>query len=246
MPPQDPPLPIHLFTDFGYQGPYVGQMIAAIAPINPAGAVISLMHDAPRMRPELAAYLLAAVVEPLPSPGIVVAVVDPGVGSSRRALVVETSRHRFVGPDNGLLSRLDGIRSVSRIDWCPPRMSRSFHGRDLFAPVAARLALGQAVESTPVDPQTVVGHDWAESAARVVYIDAYGNLLLGVRAKRLPKNRVLRVAGRTIPAAGTFSDVAPGEPFWYENSQGLVEIAANRASAATILSLALGDRILLD
>jgi hypothetical protein len=245
MSPRPPP-PICLFTDFGYAGPYVGQMVAAIRQANSARAVIHLMHDAPRMRPDLAAYLLPAVVAPLPAATILVAVVDPGVGGPRRAVIVETDRLVAVGPDNGLLSRLPGIRRAFEVHWRPQGLSASFHGRDLFAPVAAALANGAPVERTAVAIDSLVGHDWPEQRAEVVYIDGYGNLMLGVPSEKMRENSVLRVSGRVIGQARTFSDVAPGEVFWYRNSQGLVEIAANQASAATLLSLATGDRILLD
>ena len=111
--------PIVLFTDFGWAGPYVGQMTTAIYEHHPTATVVDLMHDAPAMRPDLAAYLLPAFCRPLPRGTLVVAVVDPGVGSERAALLVETAALRCVGPDNGLMSRLPGIRRVERIDWRP-------------------------------------------------------------------------------------------------------------------------------
>jgi len=246
MSPMDAPRPIFLFTDFGWAGPYVGQMAAAILAIEPRCAVINLMHDAPAMRPDLAAYLLPACCRSLPSGAIVVAVVDPGVGGERAALLVEAGGQTFLGPDNGLLSRLSGIERVERIDWRPAVMSSSFHGRDLFAPLAARLARGAAVAMTRLPYEAMAGADWPDQAAQVVYIDGYGNLMTGLRAEGLSKDRRIRVAARTIAYAETFCRVAAGELFWYANSQGLVEIAANGASAAKILSLALGGKILVD
>ena len=140
----NPSRPIFLFTDFGWSGPYVGQMVGAIVSADPLARVFNLMHDAPQVRPDLAAYLLPACCRALPQDAVVAAVVDPGVGGDRAALIVETATMTFVGPDNGLLSRLPKIRWVARIDWRPASLSASFHGRDLFAPVAARLALGVA------------------------------------------------------------------------------------------------------
>lgn len=238
--------PIFLFTDFGCAGPYVGQLHAAILGIAPQSPVIDLMHDAPSMRPDLAAYLLAACSRFLPHRAVVVAVVDPGVGGARDALVVDTGRATFVGPDNGLLSRLDGITGVRRIDWRPPDMSTSFHGRDLFAPVAARLAAGATLEMTPVAQADFVGHAWPDEVDQVVYIDGYGNLMLGRRAATLRAGASIELPGISIPYAETFSKAPKNQLFWYGNSQGLAEIAANGASAAAILSLALGDSILLD
>jgi len=240
------PRPIFLFSDFGLSGPYVGQMIAAILALNSRSTVVNLMHDAPAMCPELSAYLLPAICRHLPSGAVVVAVVDPGVGGARAALVVETNRFKAVGPDNGLLSRLRGIGTVKRIDWRPAELSSSFHGRDLFAPAAARLAAGEPLGATAIEPGSMVGADWPGELDKVVYIDAFGNVITGLDAEKLSKNRKICVSGRVISHAETFCRAAPGELFWYANSQGLIEIAANRDSAARTLALALGDKILLD
>ncbi len=240
------PPPVYLFTDFGWQGPYVGQMLAAIAAGCPACRTISLMHDAPAMRPDLAAYLLPAVTSRLPPGGIVVAVVDPGVGSERSAVVVRTADRVFVGPDNGLLSRLPAIRRVDRVLWRPPQLSASFHGRDLFAPVAARLARGAWLETATMAVGDMVGADWPRACAKVIYVDGYGNLMTGLDPAGLDETACLAVRGRQIAHARTFSDAPGNGLFWYLNSQGLVEIAARGASASEILSLEPGDPILLD
>jgi S-adenosylmethionine hydrolase len=240
------PPAIFLFTDFGLAGPYVGQMTAVILGIAPGIPVVDLMHDAPCMRPDLAAYLLPACCRPLPRGSVVVAVVDPGVGGERDALVVESAGLTFVGPDNGLLSRLPELRRVARIDWRPPSLSASFHGRDLFAPAAARLARGEPLPCTALATASMHGADWPDQAHRVVYIDHYGNCMIGLEAGNVSQNKRIRVAGRDIGHAETFCRVPHGEPFWYANSQGLLEIAANGASAAGLLSLAPGDEILLD
>jgi hypothetical protein len=240
------PPPIFLFTDFGLAGPYVGQMTGAILARHPDVAVIDLMHDAPAMRPDLAAYLLPACCAALPKGSIVVAVVDPGVGGKRAALIVETPVLTAVGPDNGLLSRLAGISRVQVVDWRPAAMSASFHGRDLFAPVAALLAAGTPPDSTMIPAHDMVGGDWPDEVGSVVYIDAFGNLMTGLGAENLSVDRTIRVSGRLIGHAETFCRAPPGGLFWYRNSLGLVEIAANGGSAADVLGLALGDKILLD
>jgi S-adenosylmethionine hydrolase len=240
------PRPIFLFTDFGYSGPYVGQMTAAILLHSPGSAVVNLMHDAPAMRPELSAYLLAACCRALPAGSIVVSVVDPGVGGERAALVVEAPGLTLVGPDNGLMSRVRGIRQVKRIDWRPEQISSSFHGRDLFAPVAAMLAAAEPVATTPLAAGLMVGADWPSDLAKVVYIDDFGNLMTGLDAKNIRKNREIRIGGRAVSYAETFCRVPRGDVFWYPNSLGLIEIAANGGSATAQLSLVLGDRILLD
>jgi len=237
---------LYLFTDFTLAGPYVGLMHARVAQIAPEVRRCDLMHDAPGCRPDLAAYLLPAVCRDLPAGAVVVAVVDPGVGGARQPLVVETAQAVFVGPDNGLLSRLPDIRRVSVIDWRPDTLSASFHGRDLFAPVAARLAQGDQVRVTSIDVDAMVGSDWPASTPTVIYIDAFGNLMTGIDLRNHRKIRHLVVGGRPVERARTFCDVPPGSPFWYENSLGLLELAVNGGSAARFFGLALGDKILLE
>jgi S-adenosylmethionine hydrolase len=237
---------IFLFTDFTHRGPYVGQLEAAIVDVAPEARVVHLMHDAPGMRPDLAAYLLPPVCRTLPAGSVVVAVVDPGVGGPRRPLVVETPQCRFIGPDNGLFSRLPDIRRVDVIDWQPPGLTPSFHGRDLFAPVAARLWSGRAVACLPMAPDDLVGVDWPGILSAVVYVDGFGNLVTGVDLDTVPPVSRVSVGGQDLNPAETFSKVSPGRPFWYRNSVGLLEISVNRGSAATALGLALGDKVLVD
>jgi S-adenosylmethionine hydrolase len=239
------PQPIYLMTDFGWAGPYVGQLHAAVLAESDTVRVIDVMHDLPAMRPDLAAYLLPRICGQLSLPGVVVAVVDPGVGGDRHPLVIETAAHTYVGPDNGLFSQLPDVVSVSRIDWHPRQLSASFHGRDLFAPVAARIATGFPSALTPVSADMLLGVDWPHSSACILYIDAYGNAITGIVSEGIDITKEMFVAGHSPRYAETFCRVGRGELFWYCNSQGLVEISAREASAAKILSLALGDRILL-
>jgi S-adenosylmethionine hydrolase len=238
--------PVFLFTDFGYAGPYVGQMTAAILAVAPKARVINLMHDAPSMRADLSAYLLAACCRALPVGAVVVAVVDPGVGGERDALLVEAQGLTLVGPDNGLLSKVPGIDSVQRIDWRPAVLSPSFHGRDLFAPVAAMTVLAEQVPGTAMHSAHMIGSDWPGELPKLLYVDGFGNLMSGISGENVSKNSVVHVSGRALGYAETFCRVPQGQLFWYVNALGLVEIAANGGSAAANLPLALGDRILLD
>ena len=238
--------PVFLFTDFSRSGPYVGQMIAAILRHDAGITVVDLMHDAPAMRPDLAAFLLPAVCRVLPRDAVVVAVVDPGVGSERAALIVETEGGTFVGPDNGLLSRLPAIQFVNTFDWRPIDLSASFHGRDLFAPVGARIAMGESVACRTFGADRMVGADWPDTRHEIVYIDGYGNAISGIPIKKFNKNKKITLKGRCIAGAETFSGVPTGQLFWYRNSLGLLEVARNGGSAAEALSLVLGDKILLD
>ena len=236
---------IVLFTDFGLHGPYVGQMHAVLAQQAPGIPVIDLFHDVPTHDIRAGAYLLPAYAQGFPPETVFVAVVDPGVGGSRRALLVRADHRWYVGPDNGLfhpLMRRATELECREIRWAPERLSASFHGRDLFAPVAARLARGQFPESGPVEPVTPAG-DWPDDLAEVVYIDRFGNVLTGLRARLLPPVASLQAGSVTIPHARTYGEVPVGQLFWYENSNGLAEIAANRARAAEILNITVGSPV---
>lgn len=225
---------IVLFTDFGATGPYVGQMKAVLAREAPEVPVIDLLHQAPRYRPRAAAYLLAALVRDLPPDAVCLAVVDPGVGSDRAPLVIEADNRRFVGPDNGLFEmviRRAGLVLGWEISWRPDALSASFHGRDLFAPVAARLARGDHVPAHKADMGRVRRRDWPDDLGEFVYIDDFGNAMTGIRAAGLDGHATVRVGGQVLTRARTFSDVPPGAAFWYENSSGLVEVAVNQGRA---------------
>ncbi len=234
---------LYLYTDFGLEGPYVGQMRAAVAAVDPRLQVVDLCHDLAPFRPRPAAYLLAALAPWLPEGSVCVAVVDPGVGGARDALVLEADGRRYVGPDNGLLAVVARRARTARwwtITWRPGRLSASFHGRDLFAPVGARLAAGQAVALAPRAAGDHVGADWPEDLAEVIYVDRYGNAMTGLRAGGLAPDARLEAGGRLLARARTFCDVPPGAAFWYENANGLAEIAVNQGRADQALGLAVG------
>ena len=222
-------------------------MKAAIAAVAPALPVIDLMHDAPAFQPRAAAYLLAALAPALPAEAVLVGVVDPGVGAAaRRPAAVRCGGRWFVGPDNGLFSivaKRTGDAAWWEIAWRPDRLSNTFHGRDLFAPVAARLAAGAPPPGRRFDSCEARGADWPDDLRSVIYIDRYGNAMTGLRAGALPRAAMLDVAGTQVAGAGTFSDVAPGSAMWYANSAGLVEIAVNRGSAAAELGLRVGSPV---
>ncbi len=237
---------IFVFTDFGLEGPYVGQMKAVLHREAPGVPVIDLIADVPPFQTQPAAYLLAAYTADLPAGSVCLCVVDPGVGGSRAALVVEADGRWYVGPDNGLLA-IVARRAVAaktwEIAWRPERLSASFHGRDLFAPVAARLARGEAPPGDPKDATPAHGRDWPDDLAKIVYIDRFGNAITGLRAETLPSGAALSVGGRPLERARTFSDVSPGTAFWYQNSSGLVELAVNQGRADQALRLAVGRDI---
>jgi hypothetical protein len=237
---------IVLFTDFGSADIYVGQVKAVLAAEAPAVPVLDLLNDAPAFDVEAAAHLLAALAPEFPCGSVFLAVVDPGVGTARGAIVVEADGRRFVGPDNGLLSVLyqrARQRQCHAIVYRPPRLSASFHGRDLFAPVAARLAAGTLPEGwlePKAEPDVLLDPG---PLFRVIYVDHYGNCATGIPAARMDRRARLAVAGREVSYARVFGEAEPGEPFWYENSSGLVEIASAGESAARALGIGVGTPV---
>ncbi len=237
---------IVLFTDFGPRGPYVGQMIAVLRRHAPEVAVVELLNDAPAHEPLAAAYLLAAFGDEFPTGSVFLCVVDPGVGGRRAPLVLEAAERWYVGPDNGLLALVARRAAPARwwrITWRPERLSATFHGRDLFAPVAAQLARGEAPPGETVADADTIGQDWPDDLAQVIYIDHFGNALTGLRARGLASGSTVTAGGRQLSRAGTFSEVPAGAAFWYENANGLAEIAVNQGRAADLLGLAVGSPV---
>jgi hypothetical protein len=239
---------ICLFTDFGANDLYVGQVKAVLDARAPGVRVIDLLHDAPAFDVKAAAHLLAALVSRIPAGQVVIGVVDPGVGTARGAVAVRADSNWYVGPDNGLFSVVSARATRCEIWRLPPASTDaapSFHGRDVFAPVAAAIATDCLAEigAAPAGGLEVDlgGRDLAE----VIYLDHYGNAWTGLRATAVPSTRRLAVAGHELPHARVFSEAPPGAACWYGNSSGLVEIAVNRGSAARALGLEIGIPVAL-
>jgi len=236
---------IALFTDFGAADPYVGQVHAVLAQTAPRSRVIDLLHTVPSFDIRSGAYLLPALAENFPAGTVFIGVVDPGVGGDRLPVMLQADERWYVGPDNGLfeiVARRARRSQAWSITWRPRTLSTSFHGRDLFAPVAARLARGDWPASAPTQ-LTPPNGDWPDDLSAVVYIDHYGNAITGLRASNVEAAGMLAVAGRQLQHAAVFAAVAPNMPFWYANSAGLVEIAVNHGSAAATLGLNIGDPV---
>lgn len=234
---------IFLFTDFGPSGPYLGQMEAVLRINAPGVDVINLVSDAPTGKPRLASYLLAALAADFPKGSVFLCVVDPGVGGDRLPVVLEADGRWFVGPDNGLLNTVaaQSKHVVWRIiTWRPERLSASFHGRDLFAPIAAQVARQDFTRFVSDWARPEIDN-WPTDIASIVYFDHYGNAITGWRYSDALNGETLNVNNRIIHQARTFIDSALGRPFWYCNSMGLVEIAVNLGRADDVLSLELGQ-----
>jgi hypothetical protein len=237
---------IVLCTDFGLEGPYTGQVKAVLARAAPDVPIVDLFADLPAFQPRLAAYLLAAYGEFFLAGDVILAVVDPGVGGARGALALEADGRWYVGPDNGLFEIVVRRARTARcwqIEWQPAALSATFHGRDLFAPVAARLARGEAPPGQEALPTRYP--DWPDDLPEIVYVDRYGNAMTGLRAALLPTGTELEAGGVRIARARTFGEVPAGGLLWYANANGLAEIAANGAHAAARLKLAPGSMVVV-
>ncbi|MDH3309897.1 MAG: SAM-dependent chlorinase/fluorinase [Gammaproteobacteria bacterium] len=239
---------IVLFTDFGLSDPYVGQLHAVFAHEAPGVAVIDLFHSVPPFNIRAGAYLLSAYSRDFPPETVFVCVVDPGVGSARRPIMFRADKRWYVGPDNGLF---EVVKLHARehqchvIRWRPAKLSASFHGRDLFAPIAAQLVRGEVPEADPAQLTTPPGASWPEDLAEIIHIDHYGNAITGLRAKSVTATQEIWAGGEVIKYARVFSEVPPGRVFWYENANGLVEIAIHGDSAAVRFGFKPGDPVTL-
>ena len=238
---------IALFTDYGLQGPYLGQVEAVLHRLLPEEKVINLLADAPRNNPRASAYLLAAFSRAVAADPetIFFSVVDPGVGSFQdQPVIIKADGQWYLGPDNGLFDivcRRSSKVQCQHLDWRPKSLSASFHGRDLYAPAAAMIRNNDIPgEAMPWKDR----HGWPDDLSEIVYIDHFGNCMAGVRSAMLDDTVMLQVSGITIPYADTFSSVPHGNAFWYGNSQGLVEIAVNGGSAAKQLNLEIGTEVI--
>jgi len=173
---------IVLFTDFGLQGPYTGQVIARLLQQAPGVPVIKLFSDLKPFDVQAAAYLLPSYSAGFPPGTVFLCVVDPGVGSDRPAIVLKADDYWYVGPNEGLFALV--ARRADRVECrllpSASGASSSFHGRDVFAPVAAQLATGQAVDARPVPAGEVEQPGWPDDLFRVVYVDRYGNAITAV------------------------------------------------------------------
>jgi S-adenosylmethionine hydrolase len=236
---------IALLTDFGHDGLYVGQMHAIIAARRPAEVIIDLCHSIPPQDIRCAAYLLPAYSQYLPAGSIVVCVVDPGVGGPRPHAVCQADGRWYIGPDNGLFDVLQQhARQFAKwhFSW-PETASASFHGRDVYAPAACLLAEAGDAEVLHGFAQPGGTPAYAADLAQVIFFDHFGNALTGQRFRTLPDGVRLSVNGHPLSHASTFRDVAAGTGFYYENANGLLELAVNLGNARQGLGLRLGDYV---
>ncbi|MEO6595744.1 MAG: SAM-dependent chlorinase/fluorinase [Planctomycetota bacterium] len=239
---------VTLLTDFGTRDPYVGIMKGALLRAHPKVTVFDLGHDVPPQDVTVGAFFLAAAIDRFPAGTVHTAVVDPGVGTQRRVIAVAARETFWLAPDNGLLTEViasDPAAEVRAVDIGNLNLapaSRTFHGRDVFAPLAAWLAGGR-YGFTALGPRiadSVAMSPLFDGPPRVVHVDGYGNLITNVRAQALSVVAAVQVGGRRIAVHGTYADVAPGDLLGLVGSYGLLEVAENGGNAAATLGLQRG------
>lgn len=251
---------ITLTTDFGQQGPFVATMKGRILAHLPSARIIDVTHEVPVYWPAEAGFWLARAYSYFPTGSVHVAVVDPGVGTARDIIVVAVAGHAFLAPDNGLLApvvartdapsiyRLDTAKAMAKFKLPVP--SATFHGRDIFAPLAAELAAGHAAPADLGPKTTDIVPSWVDEptvtaeqvSGVIITIDHFGNLITNIdgaliRAFPAP---VVRTGGHSLPLRRTYGDVRPGEFLALVNSFGVIEIARAEQSAAEALGLGRG------
>lgn len=273
---------IALLTDFGMTDSYVGVMKGVIHSICPQAQVIDITHAVSPQQIRQAAFLLEGAVSYFVPGTVFLAVVDPGVGTARRSIAVEAGDYFFVGPDNGIFSyvcrEMDKVRVVELTNntYHLPLTSGTFHGRDVFAPVAAHLACGVMLEmlgepvADKVDlPSPILGIKNRHITGEVLHVDHFGNIItsIGFLRWQSPERLTFKAAygdvggasldakrasvivgeGQKIsPLRRTYGETAPGDLMMLVSSGGFLELAVNQGSAWTRLNVSIGDKIELE
>jgi len=252
---------ITLLTDFGAQDYFVGALKGAILSINPDASIVDITHEIPPRDIRAAAFNLLAVYKDFPAGTVHVAVVDPGVGSIRRGIIAKCAGRFFVGPDNGLFSwireREEDFHAVHLTNekFFRHPISHTFHGRDIFAPVAAALSNGvdfkefgpsidDVIQLESLEPRPIDGG----LEATIIQIDRFGNCITSLTREHFAAGAMLVVNGREVSARREFFADRRGEEsdlFCLFGSAGFLEIAAENTSAAQILNARRGDLVIL-
>jgi S-adenosylmethionine hydrolase len=253
---------ITLTSDFGLKDPYVAEMKGVILTINPNANLIDVTHEVEKFNLRLAAFMLASVAPYFPKGTVHLAVVDPGVGTQRRPILIQTRQGFFVGPDNGILilaAQSQGIEHIYQLTnptFMLPRISSTFHGRDIFAPAAAHLDKG--VQPAKLGPEIIdpVKPEFATVKRKndsligeVLHVDGFGNVITNISEKEITQNYT-KTVNVDLPSISlklmfckTYAEAKPHETLVLIGSHGFIEIALNQGSAAEKFSAKAGDKI---
>jgi len=256
---------ITLLTDFGNKDPYVAEMKAVILTICPEATIVDISHEVEKFNIRMGAFFLASSANFFPKGTIHVGVVDPGVGTKRRAIVVETDKDLFVGPDNGLLmlaaerQGLKNIYSIQNTDYMLPKISYTFHGRDIFSPVAAHLALGVPASAVGPKIEDYVLPDFAKPSVdgevivgEVLHVDGFGNVITNfsedfLRGFGLNEGDLIDVSVNErsfrLRLCKAYGEVEKGELLAIFDSYGFLEFSVNLGNASNSLGAKIGDKV---
>jgi len=255
---------IALITDYGKNDWFAGEMKGAMLRVAPAATIVDISHDIPAGDVQDAAFSLLACYRTFPVGTVFCVVVDPGVGTARAAIAVKSNSFFFVGPDNGILSWAlkkeinYSVRRIENGELLPPYISNTFHGRDIFGPIAAHLSekTDSAFETIGPVQQGIVelswpalDHDKKYLLGSIVHIDRFGNAITSIDSDDLallsqpPQKVQIMKYGTELPLCNYFQEVASGQGLAYIGSCGYLEIAINNANAAAIFGLHVGDKI---
>jgi S-adenosylmethionine hydrolase len=254
---------ITLTTDFGWKDPYAAEMKAAILSICPNAVIVDITHEIAKFNIRMGAYVLASAVPYFPKGSVHVAVVDPGVGTRRRPIVIQTKQGFFVGPDNGLLvlaAEKQGIISVHELAnqrFMLPQVSNTFHGRDIFAPAAAHLLNGVNPAEFGPEIREVAKPEFAKVTRKngvlvgeVLHVDGFGNIITNINEKEVAQSRVngavnVELAGKKLKLkfCKAYGEAESQKPLALIGSHGFLEISLNQGSAAEKFKTQAGDKV---
>lgn len=253
---------IALMTDFGQKDGFVGTMKGIIYNINPGARIVDISHDISPQNLHEASFVLQNSYKYFPKNTIFLAVIDPQVGSSRMPLVIKTEKYFFVGPDNGIFSSIyrdaknADIFELKNKNYFLDKISKNFHGRDIFAPVCAYLSkglepclMGERLDGlTLFEEKKALMVDNTCAAGNIIYIDKFGNLITNFSEPFLEKNFInkditIEIKGKSLSLHNSYSDVPIGEGLAIEGSSGYIEIAVNQGNAKELFNVNYLDKV---
>ena len=256
---------ITLTTDFGLQDPYAAEMKAAILSISPNAVIVDITHEIAKFNIRMGAYVLASAVPYFPEGSVHVAVVDPGVGTQRRPILIQTKQGFLVGPDNGLLVLVAEKQTTIRVHeltnprFMLPQVSNTFHGRDIFAPAAAHLLNGAkpaefGPEIREAAKPAFANVTWRNNVlvGEVLHVDGFGNIITNINEKELEQSSLkgavsVELAGFKLKLkfCKAYGETKPREPLALIGGHGFLEIALNQGNAAAKFNTKAGDQVIM-
>jgi len=254
---------VTLTTDFGLKDPYVAEMKAAILGICPKAVIVDVTHEIAKFNIRMGAYMLASAAPHFPYGSVHVAVIDPGVGTRRRSIVIQTKQSFFVGPDNGILvlaaekQGIENIHELTNPRFMLPKVSSTFHGRDIFAPAAAHLLNGVKPAEFGLEIREAAEAEFAKVTRKngaligeVLHVDGFGNIITNITEKEVAQNSAkgevnVALAGNKLKLkfCKAYGETKPQEPLTLIGSHGFLEISVHQGNAAEKFKIKAGDTV---